>query len=125
MPYKIVHIENLNIVEVMYYGIVTSDDVNNASTESQAMQVEKGSILLLVNSSKIDMTTANIMDVHLIPEKLYSKNDSIRKKVIAVVDSEVPSVKSILNDYCNACFNRGWKIKRFDSRDNAVEWLLM
>ncbi len=123
MPYRIEFHEESKIVEVYYFGEVTSEDISMASTESQAELIEKRTNLLLVNSEDISDTSANIMDVHLLPTKLYSKFDPDKKKVIAIINSKVPSVIKILRDYFNACFNRGWRVERFDHYQNAVEWL--
>ena len=52
-----------------------------------------------------------------------SRLKSSRKKVIAVVESEIPHVRTIVNDFFNACFNRGWKIKSFSDKNSAMKWL--
>ncbi len=124
MPFRISYLEDLNIVELLYFGHVTSDDIYNATRKSLETQNKKNTKLTLVNTLEMTETTANIIDVHLIPEKFYKQSADTRKKVIAILESNIPTIKLLINDYFNSCYNRGWRIKKFKTRQDALEWLL-
>ena len=80
MPYKINYIKDKKIVEVFYYGHVTGEDINNATVESLAVQIKHNVILTLVNTTEVTKTSANIIDVHFIPEKFYEQTEVQQKK---------------------------------------------
>ncbi len=124
MPYKIIYIEENSIVEVFYYGQVTGEDIRKAVAESVETQVKNNALKSLINTLEVTDSIASITDVHFIPQNYYKKKNISRKKIIALIDSDIPSVKQIVNDYYNTCFNQGWKIKMFKNRGDAVEWLI-
>ncbi len=123
MPYKIIYDEQYSIVEVFYFGQVSSKDIAEAVKDSVETQLKHGTLKSLINTLEVTDSTAGITDVHFIPERFYKKKNISRKKIIALIDSDISSVRRILNDFYNTCFNQGWKIKKFKDREKALEWL--
>ena len=122
MAYEIKLIKNKRIIEVKNSGKITNEDMIAQTQEVIKLQHEKNMFLILTEFAAVKVDV-NISDVFQFPE-LYEQMGLDRKSKIAVLVSEIEIKAEELNFYETICLNRGWQIKIFLKKKEAIEWLL-
>ena len=122
MAYDLRIIKNKKIIEIRNSGEITNEDMITETQEVIKLQHEKNIVLILTEfvSVKVD---ASLSDVFQFPE-MYEQMGMDRKTRIAVLVSEIEVNNEELDFYETICINRGWTIKIFIDKKEAIEWLL-
>lgn len=116
------------IIDIVHSGTLTAEKINNATSEALALHIELGVNAVLLDASKLE-SVANLTDFFDLP-KQYDQGGASRNVRIAQVMPEanetidLSEVVDTLQFYENVCNNRGWIVRTFYTRDEAIEWLL-
>ena len=113
-----------NIVEIVLSGLVTAEELTEAATERIRLQKEHGTSLTLADASQIAKLEAGILDVHKLPAEIYKSVHADRTTNIALVSPRLQDAIKIAKHYETASVNRGWNVRMFQDRTQAIAWLL-
>lgn len=121
MPFKIEILQEPERIEVAYYGKVTEEELRLAIKEF--MDKKGGSKYLLVLTDCLGITTSpSVLDVY---ERInmYEKLgiDTKTKEAILIPSDQV--VVENVKFYETACLNRGYNVRIFENRQEAIDWL--
>ncbi|MDR3627942.1 MAG: hypothetical protein P4L45_13955 [Ignavibacteriaceae bacterium] len=121
MPWKTNVLESPKCIEIVYLGNVTPEELYMALKNSVLLSRENNTILFL--SDCTDMTGGHsVIDLYgLIGmfEKLNITTDAKEAIIMKSLQSSADEIKF----YETACKNRGFNVKIFTGREDAVVWL--
>lgn len=113
-----------NIIEVIYSGTLSMDDIKNAIIQRISIQEETGAMSVLADISGIDNVKVHLVDIFSIADTFFENINSDRRTRIALILPRYPKAREDALFYETACLNRGWKVKSFEDREEAIKWLL-
>lgn len=116
--------EMLGIVEVVYAGDVSARELQEATSEFIGLEKREGLNRFLVDVA--DMTLARstrLSDLFDLPAIQYEREKADRKGRVAVFAPVTSKVLDEAQFYESACINRGWNVRVFAVREEAVSWL--
>ncbi|MBE2218612.1 MAG: hypothetical protein IAE90_10430 [Ignavibacteria bacterium] len=122
MPYKIAVSENRDYVLLDYFGNVSRDDLAGSISGCKKLYVETGISLFLADCTQM-IAEHSILDI-------FSKVDSFQSLEMkkdfreAIIISKDSESKDKVNFYETACLNRGYNVRIFENKEEAVAWLL-
>ena len=105
-------------------GPCSGQDIRDIATKRIALAKEVGSTRTLLDISKAVASSSTISDIYDIVDELYSREGSRVKWKIAIARPESPAAREQASFYVMVCQNRGWRVKDFTERKEAIEWLL-
>lgn len=123
MAWSVRYDDSLDLVEVVYTGEVSGEELKAAATERIRLQKASGTISVLVDTSGIEHLTAGAAEVFALPGELYDDREAARNTRLALVLPGPPDIRKEAEFYETACVNRGWRVTTFEERADAVEWL--
>jgi len=122
MAWKVERDADHGFIHTIYSGIVTKDDITDSLTETLKILSGKGPQKFL--SEWIDATsTLTTTEIYAIPDE-WETSDINRGSVLALVIQNKPQSHQDAKFYENTCVNRGWRVRIFTNRNDAVEWLV-
>lgn len=117
MPDIVTINEELSLIEVKSFGIVSADDIYDSLKKAKSAMLETGISKLLVDTTEQKQMpgTVNIFQIFsTIPKEIEKA---------AIIIKEDQSTADDLKFAENVAVNRGTVLKLFKSRDEALEWL--
>ncbi len=122
MSWKLSYDPDLNAVCCAYDGHVTADEFKASNRETIALAKKHSTYLLLIDDSKLEsaVTTTEIYNM----PKVYSDLQGNRRTRLAIILPPTGAIRKDVLFYETVCRNHGWKVKAFDNRSEAAEWLL-
>ena len=109
-------------IHTIYSGIVTKNDIVDSLTEALKILSGKGPQKFL--SEWIDaISTLTTTEIYAIPDE-WETSDLNRGSVLALVIQNNPQSEQDAKFYENTCVNRGWRVRIFTKRNDAIEWLV-
>ena len=66
----------------------------------------------------------SIVDLLELPRQQYFDEGVSHQARVAFVLPKVPALRKYSEFYKTACANRGWEVHLFETRDEAVDWLM-
>jgi hypothetical protein len=122
MPWSVTYNSSLDLVEEVFSGLVTAAEFREAASKRISLEKETGATKILNDVSKVEVD-ASIMDVFNFPNKQYVQEGSNRKVRMALVMPLHNKSREIAEFFVTACLNRGWQVKEFSDRQEAIDWL--
>lgn len=122
MPWTYRENPNLQIIEVAYSGITTANDLQESTSDLIALEREKGLNRFLVDTTEM-VYSGSLVDVYNLVSKQYIQEGADRNGRVAVILPTFSRDKETVNFYETVCKNRGWNVKVFLARQEAVNWL--
>lgn len=122
MSWTIQYSDSLRCVECSFSGVCTNEDIRDATSRAIATGRECQAYNYLVDTSQIDYK-GTIFTLFDLPANQYEDEGLHRESRIAIV---LPANKKSKEDalfYETASVNRGWNVKSFESRLQAIDWL--
>lgn len=123
MKWSVEYNDDLKIVVLTYFGRVTGSDISEAAAARIDLGKEKGVTKFLIDARKVEADELAGMDIHSIPEKLYTEKQVERTSRIAILAPQTETSKKMVRFFESACVNRGWVVKSFNDQESAVRWL--
>jgi hypothetical protein len=122
MPWSVMYNPELHIIEIVYTGIITLDDIKEEIDASMALGKKEDTNKFLTDARDIDLK-ASVFDMHSIP-RLFAAKNAERLGKEAVLLPESPEAQDAIYFYETVCKNAGWRIKVFSEREEAIDWLI-
>ena len=124
MSWTVAYNPDINIVEVVYAGLVTSAELEEASAKRIRLQKEFNTTLVLADGSHMEHLAAGIIDVHNLPAELFKSHHANRNTRMALVLPKPKEASATVKYFETASINRGWQVRSFSNRQDALDWLL-
>lgn len=123
MAYTLEFNRSLGIVELSYTGLFTAQESEESTARAIALGKDHGDADALVDATEveIDVSIADLLDL---PNRQYAAQGMNRRVRVAVVSPKRRQDQEAVKFYETACFNRGWNVRLFTSRDDGIEWLM-
>ena len=122
MTWMLEYNDTLRIVDVVFTGVTSGRDLQEATTKSIMLGKEQGAVKFLVDAVDLELF-APLVDIIDLPDKQYVAEGLDRLSRVALVYPRSPKAKQAAHFYETVCINRGWSVKLFSKRDDAIEWL--
>ncbi|MBL8016696.1 MAG: hypothetical protein JNK43_05445 [Ignavibacteria bacterium] len=123
MPFKINVSESNDYICLNYHGSITNTELTDSIIGCQEIYKKTGLSLFLADCTNM-LAEHSILDIFSKVdsfESLEMKKD-FKEAIIITKDSE--SLDK-LNFYETACLNRGYNVRIFENKEDALKWLLM
>ena len=121
MPYRITHDGELGIIEVVFLGNITPEDLRASTSECIALHKRTGALGVLVDSNTWELG-APATQIYELPKE-YLKDGLDPRIRIAVLLPTQPAAVEGARFYEDVCRNRGWNARVMPDRASALEWL--
>lgn len=112
----------LSIIELVFAGRNTGQDLRESTSEAIALSKQQGCLKFLVDATDIELG-ATLFDLHDLPATQYKVENLDRRSRAALVLPKSPKEQVDAEFYETACNNHGWRVKSFRTRDEGIEWL--
>ena len=122
MPYDLKYNSTSRIIELVHTGILSGEDLRKSTEEGILLQKEHGVHAVLIDTSDLESAPA-VTEVYDLPRQ-YDEGGFSKLTRLALVWPKLPAAKKVAEFYDNVCNNRGWTVRPFDTRDEAVAWLM-
>jgi len=122
MTWTIEYNSNLRIIDLVIAGSLTGLDMKEVTSKLITLGKNQGVALFLVDTTDLELapSLSRIIDL---PDKQYEEEGLDRRIRLALVLPRSPKAKEAALFYETACVNRGWNVKTFPNREEAIEWL--
>lgn len=123
MPFKISSGTSPERIEVTYSGNISDEEFRCAIAEFIKFNSEKQCLLVLTDLREMTVTPSilNVYDSINMFEKMGIDNRTSE----ALILQENKFVEKNIKFYENACQNRGYNVRIFYNREDAIAWLKM
>ena len=112
----------LRIVQVKYVGRITGDELRKTTIEVLDLAKANSTTLFLIDVSELE-NVASIFDVYELP-KLYGELDADGdSKIALIMPAPDTAAAKDARFYETVCLNRGWQVKVFSERQEAINSL--
>lgn len=116
--------DDIAAAEVVYFGVVTVDEIMEATAWLIELEKMRGLRDFLIDVEKFvpapDFSLFDILEVL----SQQQADGALRDGRVALFASETSAAREALEFYENAATNRGWLVKAYSEREEALEWLL-
>lgn len=124
MPYRATIDAQKAIIEVVYSGVVSGQELTEASRVGVRMQKAAGVFRALADFSAVQRVDFSLVPVFDLPHAVYEQEGASRQLQITVLIPPIDELIELAGFYETACLNRGWRVRVFRARDEAMRWLL-
>ena len=121
MPEHTKYVAEKGMVVITYTGKVTMKEVREATVKAIAIQGEKQTNRVLIDTS--DMTAAPSLSEMWALVQSYPELEAPRRTRIAAVRPKVPDKEDVTGFYEVICQNRNYNAKGFHTREAAEKWV--
>lgn len=121
MGFKVYFSSELKAVCIDYEGLLDLEDYKKAASQAALLMKDNNSKLFLIDCSNLS-NNATIMDMTELP-KIYESLGISRNNYSAYIMAHDSPYKRDFSFYETYCTNRGFPLKWFTDRGEAVEWL--
>ncbi len=115
--------EALGIIDAVFADDVSSQDLKDITSEFIRLEKEPGINRFLIDTTRINIK-ASFMDIYYLPNRQYIEEDADREGRVALILPEDKKQREYAQFYETVCVNRGWNVKTFQQRQQALDWLL-
>lgn len=122
MSWTLEYVPDLGIVQYTSMGRITADEAKDATTKAIGLARDYNTNLFLIDDSKWE-GGESVVDLFGLPD-LYVElgvDPSSRAAIIMPPPGTAQARDELF--YETVCRNRGWNVRAFKERDEAIKWL--
>jgi hypothetical protein len=112
----------LSIIESVLADNVNAEDLRMHEVQCIALAKETNSNRFLTDATQATLNVS-ITALFVLPE-IYEDQGLRRPVFIAVLAPTSEAGKGLVDFYETVCHNRGWRVRIFGERQEALDWLL-
>ena len=113
---------DLGFIQVVYTGLVTLDEFKKSTNEVISLSKNHKTNRVLIDDSKLEIAVST-SEIYKLP-LFYDDVNANRKSKMALILPTSPQAREDVQFYETVCRNRGWFIKSFNERREAIDWLV-
>jgi len=122
MPWQVIVHKELSIIETVYSGLLSPDELKAAVCETGKMAHLYGTGLLLGDCSAL-VGGHSVVDLYYLADAVRENEMSFTLKE-AVILPELPESKEFAEFWETTSVNRGLLVRLFKDRKSAIDWLV-
>ena len=122
MPWSVNYNPSLGIIEEVFYGLVATSELIEATSKRISLQKDTSITKILNDVSDIKLE-ASVIDVLSFPDKQYPEEKVDRKTCMALILPKCSKARDMAEFFMTASLNRGWNVRPFEERQSALDWL--
>jgi hypothetical protein len=126
LPWKISQDPANGLIELVFHGPVSGKDLRKAASECIALGEQVGAkkfLMVLSDLVEIELN-ASLFDLLDLPNRQFEQEGVERHSRNAVVIPATHKARESMRFYETASRNRGWQVRMFSERQEAVGWLM-
>ena len=121
MAWEIAHDKSLGLVEVVLAGVNTAEELREATVAGIARVRKTRATRGLINAVK-QVEAPAMAELLELPSQ-YDDERLSHDTRIAYLGPERPELHDAAEFFETVCVNRGWAVRRFADREEAISWL--
>ena len=114
---------DLPIIDMRYSGIVTASELKEAFYSTLNLAILEGISRIRVDCTDLNDGGHSIFDLYFLADLLAMHDLGVMVKEAIVLPAMPEDVENIVF-WETACVNRGLRVQLFESREEALDWLL-
>ena len=122
MTWTLKHNESPHFIHVTLFGSVSGFELRELTSAAIALLKKQGVLGAFIDLIELESVTS-IIDVFDLADKQYDREGLNRNVRMAMVLPVSHSAKQAAEFYETVCVNRGWLVRSFPGRNEAIEWL--
>lgn len=122
MPWKITVLSEFPIIETRYEGILTQGELSEAVRETLALGRVNSTALFLGDCTAL-AGGHSVVDLYLLADSIMASGIGHTLKE-ALLLPELPGSAENVRFWETTCYNRGFRVRIFQERSQALEWLM-
>lgn len=122
MPYQIRYVEKYDLVETLYMGSMSIDEVQTAAMDTLRTAQAHQTLRLLGDCLQLE-GGASLFDIYELAS-LFEAVPQARFFKEAIILPTLPKPLEEMQFYETTTRNRGFNVRVFTDRDEAIAWLL-
>ena len=123
MPWNVEYDSELGIVQGSYVGRVTADEFKEATIKAIGLAKDNNTNLFLIDDSEYE-GGASLFGLFELPDlHVELEADRISRAALILPSSGMAAAEDA-RFYETICLNRGWQVKVFSKRQDAIDWLM-
>ncbi len=122
MPFRVEFSTSLGCVEYVFAERCSERDVHEATSRGIELGKAHDTHRYLIDAREMDYT-GTIVALLDLPARQYEAQGMSRSSRIALVLPTAPGTRADAKFYETASANRGWNVKCFETREEALAWL--
>lgn len=122
MPYAVTYLDDVGVVETVYAGNVTPEELDAAITATGALAAEHLCNRFLVDAGDLGPARGATLDILKLAELLASVPPDVIERE-AILPPRSPGGAVDMRFFETAARNRGLNVRVFGDRDEALAWL--
>jgi hypothetical protein len=122
MPWSVEFRHDLNIVETRYEGILRPDELRTAIEKTLELSVKENALLFLGDCSRLE-GGHSVVDLYAMVDMVEVSGVAHGLREAIIMPSLASPAKDVLF-WETAAMNRGFHVRVFPDRDQALAWLL-
>ena len=122
MPWSVNYNPSLGIIEEVFYGLVATSELIEATSKRISLQKDTSITKILNDVSDIKLE-ASVIDILNFPDKQYPGENVDRKTCMALILPKCNKARKMAEFFVTASLNRGWTVRPFEERQSALDWL--
>lgn len=122
MPWKTRFLPAEKIIEIKFKGKFLANDIGEI-LRSVLMLVQQEKTLLVLGDCTLMEHNTSVFNIYDFPKLFESQNVNrhIKEAMVLPID---PEARKNVEFYETVCHNRGFNVKVFETRAQALDWLL-
>ena len=121
MGWSVGYDSGLGIIHSIYSGRVTADDFKEGTIKAIALAKKHKTFLLLIDDTELE-SAVSTNEIYQMP-RFYDDVNATRRSRMALLLPTSGQIREDVKFYETVFRNRGWAVKSFNKRQNAIDWL--
>lgn len=122
MSFKAKYNKHLNLIESTYKGIIKGEELMQQVLSNIDLAKKNNTHKFLTDCRELS-PNINVIDSYKLV-KLYEKLEGASNMKEAILIPDIPEAARAIEFYETVSLNRGFQVKAFTDRDEALSWLL-
>jgi hypothetical protein len=122
MPWSVNYKPSLGIIEEVFYGVVCTTELKEATSKRISLQKDTETTKILNDVSDIKLE-ASVIDILNFPARQYPEEKVDRGTCMALILPKCNKARNLAEFFITASLNRGWTVRPFEERQSALDWL--
>ena len=123
MPWNLKKSADFKTLEIEFSGVITAQELSEVMAAAIRLANAENIFLILADCTTLTGKTNSVFDLYFLADVLIAHNLGHKIKEALVLPMQ-PDLIEDIKFWETTCFNRGIKVRVFNSREQAVKWLL-
>jgi hypothetical protein len=123
MPWNLKKSADFKTLEIEFSGVITAQELSEVMAAAIDFANSENIFLILADCTAMTENKHSVFDLYFLADVLIANNLGHKIKEALVLPMQ-PDLIEDIKFWEITCFNRGIKVRVFNSREQALQWLL-